>query len=322
MRPIASQQSSLRFPLNEVFGTEGQVRLLRILSTETSGTVASSEAAARTGMTESGVRKAFRRLARTGVVERVGEGKSTRYVLRRDAGLPERIAGLFELEGDDSGALIHALRKTLRESPTRPAMAWINHPPDSWGDEVEVGFCCEEGLTRGEIKEIERGLERVAREFGVEVRARVLGRAALADVNWSQVVPLIGTPLADGPKHVEPDETEDLEPSPEPHRPTLHLDPRSGDFVSGLVALLEEELSLLMRAREHLGHQLENRDPRNGADLWEWRKILDTYPLPKLLHFLKSDSPLAVRMRKSSPFPAILSEGERERMGRLAGGIH
>jgi hypothetical protein len=308
--------------LNEVFGTEGQVRLLRVLSTETDGTVASSEAAARTGMTESGVRKAFRRLARTGVVERVGEGKSTRYVLRREAGLPEKIAGLFELEGDNSGALIHALRKTLRESPTQPTMAWINHSPDSWGDEVEVGFCCEDGLTRGDLEGIEGRLGRVGREFGADVRVRLFGRAALADVDWAQVVPLVGTPLADGVREPATAESETSQDPPQPQRPTLDLDPRTGAFVSALVALLEDELSLLIRARKHLGQQLENRDPRNGADLWEWRKILDTYPLPRLLHFLQSDSPLAVRMRRSSPFPAILSDTERERMGRLAGEIH
>jgi hypothetical protein len=201
-------------------------------------------------------------------------------------------------------------------------MAWINHPPDSWRDEIEVGFCCEDRLTPGEVNDIEVGLDRVGREFDVDVRVRVFGRAALADVDWSRVVPLVGTPLADGVREPESAESEDSRDTPHPQKPTLDLDPRSGAFVSALVALLEDEFSLLMRAREHLGKQLEERNPRNGADLWEWRKILDSYPLPKLLHFLQSDSPLAVRMRRSSPFPAILSDAERERMGRLGGGVH
>jgi len=103
MRPIASDQSYTGLALNEVFGTKGQVRLLRILTTETNGSIASPEVAARAGMTPSGARKALRRLAQAGVVEKVGTGKSTRYVLRREGRLADEIVRLFESERE-SGA--------------------------------------------------------------------------------------------------------------------------------------------------------------------------------------------------------------------------
>ena len=98
MRPISSDQSRSDLTLNEVFGTRGQVRLLRILTTETDGSIASPEVAKRAGMTPSGARKALRRLARAGVVEKVGRGKATRYVLNREGRLAPEIARLFQLE--------------------------------------------------------------------------------------------------------------------------------------------------------------------------------------------------------------------------------
>ena len=91
-------------------------------------------------------------------------------------------------------------------------------------------------------------------------------------------------------------------------------DPSSPEYCGALVSLLEEDLSLIRRARENVLRKLENREPGNGHDLWEWRKVLDTYPLPRLLHFLESDSPRARRLRKSSPFPDVMSEAERDRL--------
>ncbi len=54
MRPNAPDPARSPLSLNEVFGSKGQVRLLRILATETDGFVASPEVAARAGLTRSG----------------------------------------------------------------------------------------------------------------------------------------------------------------------------------------------------------------------------------------------------------------------------
>lgn len=98
--------------------------------------------------------------------------------------------------------------------------------------------------------------------------------------------------------------------------------PSSPEFHGALVSLLEEDLSLIRRARENVQRKLEDQESGNGHDLWEWRKVLDTYPLPRLLHFLESDSPRALRLRKSSPFPDVMSEDERERIGGYMEKVH
>lgn len=245
MRVSASDQSHTGFALNEVFGTQGQVRLLRILTTETNGSISSPEAADRTGMTTSGARKALRRLSAAGVVEQIGAGKATRYVLRRDGELAAEIVRLFELERQNSGP------RWARERRRGPS-AFSNR-----GD----GAAKTDGETDGS-------------------RVR--------------------EPNRNGPSNTQRD-----------------LDPDSPEFNDALVSLLEEDLSLIRRAREKIQEKLQNRHPGNGHDDWEWRKILDTYPLPRLLHFLESDSPRAVRLRQSSPFPEVMSDRERERLGEL-----
>jgi DNA-binding Lrp family transcriptional regulator len=296
MRPIAARQSSLRFPLNEVLGTPGQVRLLRVLATDAASSLAPQEAAARTGMTESGARKALRRLERTGIVENVGDGRAHRYVLRREGGLAERIARLFESEQRGSDALIQAIRRVLRGLSTPPKTAWVTQSVEGWADSLEVGVFLDEGSERGFLRELRHRLGGIEADFGVSLEVRFFSHAQLADIDWSRAMPLLGTPVADGPS----------------------LNPRSPQFASALVSMLEEDLSLLKRARDHVDWELKHRHPGNGHDLWEWRKVLDTFPLPRLLHFLESDSPLAVRLRQSSPFPAVLSQEEHDRLGEIA----
>ncbi len=129
-------------------------------------------------------------------------------------------------------------------------------------------------------------------------------------------------PVASDQTRTRPPEIDDYGAPSERARALMDLDPESPEFSGALVSLLEEHLSLLKRAREHVVRRLEERYPDNGHDLWEWRKVLDTYPLPRLLLFLRSQSPRAVRLRQSSPFPDVLSDGERERLGELAGRPH
>ncbi len=237
MRPIATDLGDGALALNEVFGTKSQVRLLRALATETDGYIASPEAAARLGMTPSGARKALRRLTKAGVVEKVGAGRTTRYVLKHGTDLADEIVRLFQLE-----------RQRID-----PGWGRTRHQPPSVPQRGPNGN---------------------------------------------------GTGAAQGDDSVA-------------QKSQKKLDPESPQFNDALVSLLEQDLSLIKRAREKVLEKLEHRHPGNGHDDWEWRKILDTYPLPRLLNFLESDSPRAIRLRKSSPFPEVMSDRERERLGDL-----
>lgn len=257
MRLTASDQSCTSFALDEVFASQGQIRLLRALATETDGLIASPEAASRVGMTPSGARKALRRLAGAGVVEKVGAGRTTRYVLKRGTDLADEIVRLFELEGGRIGP------EWARNRP-RPASDFATANGGNGSPGAYAGGAVTEGNGKG----------------GVPTQGN--GASGLNE----------------------------------------KLDPESPRFNDALVSLLEEDLSLISRARGKVLEKLEHRHPGNGHDDWEWRKVLDTYPLPRLLNFLESDSPRAIRLRKSSPFPEVMSEEERARLGELAERAH
>jgi hypothetical protein len=228
MQPPASNQSSLHCPLNEIFASKGQVRLLRVLATEPTNPLPASEAAARSGTTESGARRILQRLVQTGLVEKTGDGKACQYAFRRDGLLARELARLFEAE--------------------RSEMSMRSGSSHSEGVGRETGELAGEDGDNGNGK----------------------------------------------------------------------LSPESPEFSGALVALLEENLSVLRRARENVKGRLREDRNGNGFDLWEWQKILDTFSLPKLLSFLGSETPRAVRLRECSPFPAVLSEEERARLAELA----
>lgn len=228
MPPAASKQGSIRCSLNEVFGSQGQVRLLRILATHRGGPLHSSEIAPQVGMTEQSARRGLHRLSKTGLVTRTENGRKNLFVFSRDTPLAQEIERLFEVEGTGQAAL---------PGPPDPAKA---------------------DLIEGE---------------------------------------------SDSPKN--------------PFQKGGKLNPGSPEFSGALVALLEENLSVLRRARENVRGKLKEGANGDGPELWEWQKILDTFSLPKLLHFLDSDTPRAIRLRKCSPFPAVLSEEEKAKLADL-----
>ena len=68
MRPVATEDDVVKFPLNNLMGTGASVRLIRLLATEVSGPIGAPDAAEYTGLTEAGARRALKRLAKTGFV--------------------------------------------------------------------------------------------------------------------------------------------------------------------------------------------------------------------------------------------------------------
>jgi len=275
MQSIASGQTPVGLALNEVFGSKGQVRLLRILALETDGFVASPEVASRAGLTRSGARKALRRLVTAGLVDRTGSGRHTRYVLKRDNPLTEEIVRLFEVERQavEPGWAREHSRRESRETPR------ANGNGNGVGHGNGNGASPGNGATHGDGNGAGHGM----------ISGNGSGNGAVSEA------------------------AQDL---------TALIDPESPVFHEALASLLAEELSLIKRAREKVLEKLEHRRGASGQDLWEWRKVLDTYPVPRLLHFLESQSPRAQRLRRSSPFPEVVSDQEKERMAELAERMH
>lgn len=268
-------------------------------------------------MTESGARRTLQRLVQTGLVEKTGEGKGTQYVLCREGMLARQVARLFEVERDWGNALVQTLRKTLQGLRNPPKVAWARDCSTEGSDSREVAVFWEGVVRTDWLADLEEHLTAVEENFESSLEIRNYSRDEMDEVDWSEVVMLLGASRVDGA--TAPGETASVADA---QTGTGNLDPESPEFSGALVALLEEDLSVLRRARENVQGRLKRERNGNGYDLWEWQKILDTFSLPRLLSFLGSESPRAVRLRECSPFPAVLSQEERARLAELANRPH
>jgi DNA-binding transcriptional ArsR family regulator len=89
-------------PLDQIFGTQAAVRVLRVLSS--GGEHAPPRIARETRVSRPAVREALIRLEKEGVVERVGDGRNVLYRLASDHPLAKRIVKLFKSEAKRGAA--------------------------------------------------------------------------------------------------------------------------------------------------------------------------------------------------------------------------
>ena len=74
---------------------------------------------------------------------------------------------------------------------------------------------------------------------------------------------------------------------------------------------------MIQRAIRHTDRLLHDGQGMANSDISEWRQLLETYSAERLRDFLISRSSRADRLRKSLPFLAVLTPGERDRMFSL-----
>ena len=86
------------------------------------------------------------------------------------------------------------------------------------------------------------------------------------------------------------------------------IEQRSLALHEAVAAKLEAHPQLMDVARRNLERWLQ-RNPATA--LREWRRILDSTPLPGVIELLRSPSDEATRLRQSSPFAGLLTTEER-----------
>jgi CBS-domain-containing membrane protein len=86
------------------------------------------------------------------------------------------------------------------------------------------------------------------------------------------------------------------------------IDQRSLALHEAVAAKLEAHPQLLDVARQNLERWLQ-QNPATAVR--EWRRILDSTPLPEVVALLRSSSDEAARLRQSSPFAGLLTTEER-----------
>jgi DNA-binding Lrp family transcriptional regulator len=299
MRHPSENQNAVRFPLDGLLGSEGSIRLLRVLSEEAPGGLGATDAAERAALTPPGARKALSRLERTGFVVQVSSGRSPRYALRADEPLLDAVRELFRAERSRYHAFVGDVRGALVDVREIEA-AWIDSMPTSSGEPTELSVVAEAKCGPSIKQEIRTRLAAVEKRYDlvIEVSSYTLANAPAPD--WTTLVPVAG---------VIPRESVAME-----SKPALHSDrdQRALLMSRSVARLLRRDPALSKRALRHLERVLKEDPGTATGDLLEWRQLLETYSPERVRQFLVSTSSRAVRLRQSSPFFAVLTPDERD----------
>src|SRR3712207_2451264 len=124
MRPTKTAQDALQAPLNQILGTEANVRILRELSLA-DVPLSRSDLAARAGLSVPGVSAALEKLRPTGIVSFVGTGARPSVRLREEHPLHAWLQALFQAEQTRAHALHDDFRVTIEQAAPDLRAAWV-----------------------------------------------------------------------------------------------------------------------------------------------------------------------------------------------------
>ncbi len=309
MRPIVSGQDPLRHPLNELLGTQAQVRLLRVMANEVDGPVSASDVARRAGLTIPGAQKALGKLIASGFITRVGGGRKHLYEIRGSDSLMQAVLSLFQAEKVRYGDLRSVLKKTIQECLPHLHAAWIKASPKEIGEPLTLWVLHETRYLSDCVRQLRVQLKQVENDFNLTIEIEGYTKADIFDqildnsILLYGILPSTGDPLR---KQLE---------KPLTHR---EKDRRLRILSSKLSKAVEQDTSLLRCAKDHVDRLLKENQGTANRDIEEWRDILANYSTQRLSRFLTSSSERAIRLRQSNPFFAILNDDER---AHLVGGF-
>lgn len=311
MRPVVYYQNSLRYPLNELLGTEAHVRILRVLANDVDGPITAPSASERTGLTIPGTHQALKRLLQSGFIVRVGGGRRYLYELNRSDKLIKALLKLFQAEKNRYEALLNSIKKKFEKPVPYPRSAWIQELPNKYGDPLVIGVLHETKHLANYIHRLRTLLNRVERDFDITIELKGYTKADVPNLNADKVTLLFGIMPFPGKYNLE------MRTKPSTHK---EKDQYMLELSHKLAEAIENDTSLVRRAREHVHHMLKNEHGSATKDIEEWRTILESYSIRRLSRFLTSTGERANRLRQSNPLFAILSSDERNRLLNELGG--
>lgn len=301
MRPIATDQDILRFPLNEVLGAEANVRLLRVLADDVVEPIGVPEAAEKTGLTEAGARRALRRLEKTGFVQRFGGGHSKQFLLRASDLITQQLRDLFRCERERHQELFNRIREVF-DRFSEIQVSWIDAVPSQPGQPLHLGVQSDSRSLTYLNEEIRKRIVEVENDFDLTIELHAFSKADIPNIPWERTKILTG--------HVP----ETMPNSSQRGRGHDARERRAARLNQTIARLLDQDPSIIKRAQKHIERLLAEDAGPAAHDLREWEDILKQYSPRRIREFLVSETPRAERLRQSSPFFAVLSAEERDEL--------
>jgi hypothetical protein len=219
--------------------------------------------------------------------------------------LVSSLVEVFKSEAGRYDALLTDIRDTFYQVSPPPESLWISRWPDRLGEPVEIALLATSQSLSASLRNFRHAVTDIEARFDVTIELLGYTRADLPDVRAEGTTFLAGAPVL--PRRPEREGLSHAD-----------VDRRSLRFSQAIADLIRDDPSLIVRARRHIEQVLSDSRGFAQHDLAEWADILRSYSVNRLLSFLTSTGPRAARLRQSSPFFAVLSEVERDRVNTAA----
>jgi DNA-binding transcriptional ArsR family regulator len=301
MRPPSQRQDPVRSPLNEILGSEGNVRILRVLA-GTNAAIGRTMVARLAQLNPSGVRRSLDRLAALGLVEIAGSGRNQIVRLRDRHPLGGALRSLFRCE-QGFFEEIRRVAGSIAADPSFPGWAiWIEDPDTPSPGTLDIGVL---GPASG-IDNAVRSVEDRCRELepGLAVHFVIHGYtdADLPAGNREQTERLEQVTLLAGWIPLSWRRA-----GRGPIRSHRDLDDRALELGRRVADQLPNDRSILERALVWIEKQLQGEAHPEVSELDEWKRILKDLSVSQIQALLREESERATRLRQSFPFFEALS---------------
>jgi predicted transcriptional regulator len=317
MKHISHQNSSLKYPLNTILGSKGQVMVIRELL-ETDQPVSHSELLGRTNLSRQGVYDVVERLVENGIITYTGSGRRQLVELRKNHPLYKVLFQLFRAEKERVESLLDTLRDEINTLEHHPDSAWIfgktAQGEDEYGDPLQIALL-------GKLKSIDSVTNRFREQL---IRNKV-------EPAFDVTIDLRGITVADletrpsltkeGTIHLWGVDPEICLNHQNDHTPlvTSHIDhdEKTLKESKAWTELLKTHPEIIPRTVTWLNRQIEATGTGEKIEWLEWKNLLENCSYQRLKKFMVSDSERSVRLRQSLPFWMVLTENERKKFEQL-----
>ncbi len=308
MRPPTRRQDPLRAPLNGIFGSEGNVRVLRVLAFAHEP-MGRTRVAQRAELNPSGVRRVLHRLAEIGLVEAIGSGRNQSVRIRDRHPLACEIRSLFGVERQTFEGFVTSVKKCIEQDGFPGQAAWIENPDARTPGTIHLGVLGAPDVIDHAVGIVQSHVQQAEKDLATHFVVHPYTDADLLVLGEEEAERLNDLTLLYGwlPQ-------EWLERSGGPVRSHRHLDERIRPLAAAIAHLLPNDPSIVDRTRHWIEIRLEVADSRDTRNLLEWRRILDELSLQQIQALLLENGERADRLRQSLPFTEVLTSAERRRL--------
>jgi DNA-binding transcriptional ArsR family regulator len=293
--------------LNQIMGTEANVRILRALC-ERRAPISAAELARQAHLQRSTVSRALQSLEESQVIDLVGVAPRAQAALR-DGVLGRAIRQLFDVERERFDALLDGLKQAANKTAPPPYAVWVGgnvaRGVDRPGESITVFLLDTPDRVALTAQRLRADMERVERKLDLTLDVQELTLADLAadavsDGELRSAIVVVGVP----PLGLRARALEGAPKARKRGRIQSHADHDSQLLTraQSVAAVIGKDPAVIDRAREYIEKRWRDASSGERNELAEWRRILKTASPASVRKILTGSDARSIRLRQTMPF--------------------